>query len=839
VEERDTGRVFQMSSHEEESVGSKIEAPPAKLQYSPQDARSDLQKKTRRLSPDANSVSPTNSDAQGMTPQSSSEAQSQTERIDSVKEGIADEVMKPTEKSKMTDVDEEESESPVEVCEALDTERPSTPPVSQDTDSVKKSPSTVDNTQPVIGDTYTTVEESVSHSSGHSTIGHVRVESQTKAPFEATEVNRDGVKKVPMVVKIPGPAKDDVISAKLDCTSNDAEKVNDIPEVEALPVPAQESSSDDEADPDASFQSAQEVVDSTESTSVPGAGLPTTNHGIETGTTASVKTPAVEKPSSPLSTAVDAESQYTPVEADQHSTPPNSTTVANSEEEHDTTDPTKSTETTGTTTSPPSTEAMKQQGPQQTTTAQNSTTAGTASGGGNSETPAKPSGTANSANTQSSTAAMKSQGPQQTPSLNPFAKPPKSQRKKEKQQKKKKESKKEQEEKNAKVKIGNAASANLEPDVPVTGENSSSSDTKAQALILSADSDEQAPQAATDITGKGKAKVKTAAMSDEAPVIDGNDKGTISGKQTGGTTTNIPSEIDSVTHKAKAAQMTTVSEAKDSLDVPAFTCHAQSHEHNGVAHASDQSALNSVSTGGLLNVKDVPTAPKIKETVPAIPVINFNKPPSFARLRNSRPSSSASVTNATPKQLPLHGKSTCCTSQDLNTHNLMQKYPKLYPSLTLYPMQALIHCTRAKAPSLHRRQQPKSSIPHCRPPLSHPQLKMRPHSQRRRRTKRRRRSLLRHPLVSPPKRLSQASPPPLPMTLTTTLRTLSAIKCRTLMPFERPPKIQICTTTSSIARWLRRPPRRRLTKRRLARSRTMMRCATRNGRRSVLTTNAA
>jgi hypothetical protein len=670
TEERDTRRAIQASSHAEERVATKIEAQPAKLQYSPQDARSDLQKKTRPLSPDTNSVSPTDSDTQVMTPQSSQEAQLATERLEADKEGITDEVVESTAEAETTDSDKEEPETAIEVHNALKAEQPTVLSASKDTDSVKKLSSALRKMQHMISETGTIVEESVSQSTEHLTMGHARVGSQTKAPFEVTQAIPDGPKKVPMVVKIPGPAKDDLVSAKLTLILMNEEKAKDISEVEVLPAPVQELSSDDEADPNTSFQSGQEVVDSIESTSVPKVGSPSTSHGNEPGTATTVENSAVEKSSSPLSTAADATSHHTPVEADQKSTAPISMTVANSEENHDTAVSAKSTETTNATTSLPSTETMKQQGLQKTPIAKSSTIAGSIGGGGNSTTPANMFGTADTTVSQSSTATMKNQGPQQTPSLNPFAKLSKSQRKKDRQQKKKKkDSKKEQEDKTGKAKVGNAStdavsnppvcSADIEPDVPVNGNDSYSSGNKAQTPVSPTDANVQALQAATDTKGKGKA---AAAVSDEASVVDGKDEETISGKQTGGVTTNIPGEIDSVTPKAKAAQKTTAPEVKDFSGAPAFTFRAQSHDHNGGERASDQSALTAAfitaSTGGSVNANDARAAPTIKATVPAVPIINFNNPLSFAR--HSR-SSSASVTNTTPKQLPLHGKSSFFT----------------------------------------------------------------------------------------------------------------------------------------------------------------------------------
>jgi hypothetical protein len=664
-----------MSSHEEESIATTKESQTAKLQYSPQDARSDLQKKkTNPLSLDADSMSPTDLDVLRMMSQRSLGVKSTAERKEAVKEEISNKGLEPTVGPEMADVSREESGMSTAVRETLDVQQPTTSPPPICTDSVEELSSPLKILQPVMDGSNTTTEKIPLRCSvrEQTAVRHARVESQTKAPLEVIEAIRDGTEKVPMVVKIPGPANDDTMAEKLDSILTNAD-ANDAPQVNEKPVPTQAPGSDDEADPDVSFQSAQEVVDSTESTSVIGAGSPTTNHGNEPRKAAAVESPAKKELSLPITTATHEKSQHSPTEAEQPSTATATMVVGtNSEDKPYAVIVAESTETAITTTSQPSVEAMKQQEFQQMASAQStiqsSTAVGITSGNVyNTTVAANTTGTTNTIASQSSTTLMRNQGPQQTPSLNPFAKPSKSQRKKEKQQRKKKDLK------TVKANAGETSTAigsnspvsvmNIQPDTSVTGDASSSSENNTQTLPLATESNvPAAPHPTNGDKGKARGEVKAEAvdhLSDGASTGESNDNESISGKQTGGTATNIPGEIGSVTHKAKAAQMTTTPKAEDLSSALAFTCGAQSPKQEAAERTSDESTLTApfavAPVESLVKANDATNASRIKKTVPAVPNININAKSLSTRIHDGQPSS-ASVTNTSIKQLSLHSK---------------------------------------------------------------------------------------------------------------------------------------------------------------------------------------
>jgi hypothetical protein len=584
AEERDIRGFTQSSSHKAETVATDAKTQTTELQYSPQDVRSDLQK-TGVISSDADVVSPTR--------QSSPESKATTLREEPVQSEHSSDDVEAALGLESADMSKDEPEVQYDVRGTREEQQSFVLATSRGTYIVGKLSESQNIVQPTIDDANAIVKESPSHSSAEeqSATGHAHVETRTKAPFETIEANHDGDEKVSMAVKTAGTANDDDVQAKHIFTSTDGED-NNTPEADMKSATVQESGSDDEADHDVSFQSAQEVVDGTEPTAVAEAGSPTTNHGSDIGTAAAVESSIEEKNSHPQPTATDENSQPSSVQIAQTSSSPASTVVAmDSEDKHDTA-MAKGTEIPTTTISKPS------------------------------------------------AAAMKSQGPQQTPSLNPFAKPSKSQRKKDKQQQKKKGLQ------TAKAKVGEASTAtgssssapstNTQPNVPVTSGTLPSSD-QSQTPAPPTPSDAQVPQGTNVAKGKGKAKADAAAtdnLDNKTPVVEGKGKEATSGGQPGDDSEDITGETGLVTHEAKADQNAVTPERQNSSNALASTSGVHSTENNGAA-TTHILPLATASTGGSVKSDDAPTAPtastapKMKKTVPAVPNLKLNAGSAF------------------------------------------------------------------------------------------------------------------------------------------------------------------------------------------------------------------
>jgi hypothetical protein len=586
AEERNIGGFTQSLPHEAESVAPDAKVQTTKLQYSPQDVRSHLQK-TSVFSSDAGAVSPTRLDAPTITREDSPLSKAMTVREGPVQSEILSGAVEAALGLETADVSKDESEAPSDVRE-LEGHQSFAPAPSSETDIVEKLSVSQDIVQPTSDEANAIVGESPSQSPANEQTakGHAHVESGTKAPFETTEANRDGDEQVPMAVKNPDAANDDDDQAKRIITSTGG-KNNDVQEVDMKSATAQELGSDDEADHDASFQSAQEVVNDTELISVAAAGSPTTNHDSDIGTASAVKSSIEEENLLPQPTATDKNSQPSPVEAAQTSTTPASTVAAiDSEDKHDTVTA-KGTDITKITTSKPS------------------------------------------------AVAMKVQGPQQTPSLNPFAKLSKTQRKKDKQQQKKKDPK------TAKAKVGQASTAigssssahstSTQPNVPVTSATSSSSD-QSQTPAPLTPSDVQMPQA-TNVTKKAKADAPaTNNLENEAPVVEGKGKEAVSRNQPGGATGDTTGGTGPVTQEARADQNVATPEEQNSSSALASTPNLRFAEYNG--DATPTLPLAAASMGGSVKsdaAPTAPTAPKMKKTVPAVPNLKLNALSDFTR----------------------------------------------------------------------------------------------------------------------------------------------------------------------------------------------------------------
>jgi hypothetical protein len=233
-------------------------------------------------------------------------------------------------------------------------------------------------------------------------------------------------------------------------------------------------------------------------------------------------------------------------------------------------------------------------------------------------------------------------GPQQTASLNPFAKPSKSQRQKEKEQQKKEKKKKEQVGKGAKAKLEKASSlASLNGPTAATPTG-----IKEQAPTATSDIDDALAQItpATEVasvkeapaTDKGKGKAKVQLAVEEHPDRSFNEGGKegVLGKH-GGTTTKNSNETGSVTQKAKMLQRATGSPTKqNSSAASALPSRARCPSPN---LSSDSEQSGGTTSPRKIAVKDAvksdegPSAPKattIKNAPPAVPLNLYPRKPS-------------------------------------------------------------------------------------------------------------------------------------------------------------------------------------------------------------------
>lgn len=394
TETRHSRGVTRMSSHEEEDVAVLTEEQKSKLQYSPQDARSDLQKKVRCPSPEANPASrgsPQSQKTKVQQPSPDATKSSQTEQSLEGESTKAESVVQ----------DAQQSKPMAAVSNSTEAEQPIVPVHSGHSGNLEMSQD-LQAEQTVEDDAVAPTEKFLAEAPtqlGQIT-GHARVDSQTKATFEHIEDASRKSNGATMVAKVPSPVKQRDAQAQV--TSTIAED-RETPTVNIGTSQAPETGSDEDAGNDSSFMSAQEVVDNNDATTVHKEEPTSTNTGIEPSHTLVAESPVKEGAVASSSTA------HPTLPADQGSTSSVATTVDASAHTTDMSTSAKDVDTGVTTPAPP---------------------------------PAAP---------------VKKQGPQQTPSLNPFAKPTKSQRKKERELRKR-ESKKEQEGKTVKSKTGTAVS---------------------------------------------------------------------------------------------------------------------------------------------------------------------------------------------------------------------------------------------------------------------------------------------------------------------------------------------------------------------------------------------
>ncbi|KAH4599772.1 hypothetical protein HBI65_045000 [Parastagonospora nodorum] len=541
TETRHARGVTRMSSHEEEGATVLTEEQKSKLQYSPQDARSDLQKKASRPSPEANPVfreSPQSQKTNVRQPSPGATKASQTEQSlegESIKaESVVQDVQQPNLVAAVSN--STEAEQPIASIQSSDSDRLETSQVSYAEQTVEDD--ALAPTEKLLAGAPTQLRQELGQ-----TTGHVRVESQTKALFEQIEDDSGTSDGATVVVKVPSPEDGETLKVDLGTSQ------------------APETGSDEEAGNDSSFMSAQEVVDNNDATTVHKVEPTSTNTGTEPSNALVAESPVKEGAAASSPTAHPEPQQHSVLPANQDITSPVAVTVDTSAHTTDMSTSVKDIETAVMTPAPPS------------------------------------------------AAPLKKQGPQQTPSLNPFAKPTKSQRKKERELKKR-ELKKEQEGKTVKAKTSTALST---------------------PSVL---------ESTVEVNDESRATVETSAVDASASMTKDASKGTTSGKQTGADTANISREIGSVTQKAKM----------ESLDISGLLSHVQSPRSGDVPVPEQTAAqnLDVVAAGSVVKVDTATTATRAKKSV-ANPNLKLQAPSSSNRLQAIQSDSTASSQVEPPK----------------------------------------------------------------------------------------------------------------------------------------------------------------------------------------------
>jgi hypothetical protein len=595
-EERASRRVTRMSSHEEEAVPTNTEVQTAHV-YSPQDARSDLQKKT---SPQALSTDST----AGCSPKVQN---SKTSRVSTTGNLVAE----PTDTAEVGDMKDTTVDPLISESKVATKDEPATMTVQSDILSIEKqidvpafTPASTVGSLPVlptgslsaIDDSVTTVKKSLLKFTPPKqalNTGHNRVESQTQAILQ----NNDAAGMVAKLSDLPKDPVPEIVEAKR----------GEITETLSSSVPHHEREADGEQGANSSFLSAQEVIAKVDSTLAAGAESQLLDQGTkapenfapaQTSTKASVRplpsmTPEVpQEPAFIDSNILDHEVSATiPVQVTNNKEAPATTDSAD--------DPIMAT-----------------------------------------NLPQPP------------VVAVKKHGPQQTPSINPFG-ITKAQRQKEKEQKRK-EKRREQEEKAAKTKaekVGPSA-------VPrVTTTLTAKSDTERQtAIIASPQSEVLAKSSAASkyvaeqvnllpnsIKGKGKVKVKASVPDPTYHALQIGSEEEISGKQTGGNTTKFP---NAVTHKAKVAQKSIPSTTEEKFSrASALLSLALSPEHNSTLAPDSLKIVEYHTTASESDSLNATDRPKMRKTVPIVPnlslSLNLNLPP--ARSTTIQPGTSTTT----------------------------------------------------------------------------------------------------------------------------------------------------------------------------------------------------
>jgi hypothetical protein len=216
AKELDTRGVTRMSSHEEENVVLSAEAQANKLQYSPQDARSDLQKKASHPSPEADPASRGSPEAQKISMCQPSPVDAQAnQREQSAEEEPAVQCVQETQGA----------------TNAADTEQHTVASKFHDGGGIDASLESIPKEKSLEDDEAVAIEESSSRTPTQfaqepvATTGHVRVESQTKATYESADAFPGTGEAAAVVVKVPTPTKDNLLPLQQTPTMDEVEKV--------------------------------------------------------------------------------------------------------------------------------------------------------------------------------------------------------------------------------------------------------------------------------------------------------------------------------------------------------------------------------------------------------------------------------------------------------------------------------------------------------------------------------------------------------------------------------------------------------------------------------------
>jgi hypothetical protein len=627
-----------MPSTEEEAGAPQKDAQSAQM-YSSQDARSDLQK---RSSPEVLSL---DHPVEGNSVELNTETVSPTvQHEDTVKEEL--EVKDTAESALILGPTLANKDDPVDTTIEIDassTDEQAIKSVSNSTHIVEFEDTPAQLTEDSLPDdgALATAEDSVLQPSplGKSlTTEYEGFEPQTKAVLESTDT---------LAATVRLPDLDKTVEAMfMDATREETT------EIEPSSVPKGETEAEGEQEPDSSFLSAQEVIATTEATLVPAAEPRATDQEtVAAKTSASTEASAAR----PLHIAPETPEELIlsgPVPADQDTAALVPAQASNTEETELKVAPSNDIELT---TTPP----------------------------------------------QSLVTTAKKMGPQQTASINPFG-ITKAHRQKEREQKKK-EKRRELEEKAAKAKTEKAdrvgtvsykatsLTKNNNQDRAASMIPSSSSLVDPPAMAATTDAVDSPNTPPTSDEGKGKIKPKVSFTDSSGQALPVRGQETSSGKQNGGTTTEVP---NAGTHKAKVASkgMKAPTEEESSV-ATALLALAQSPDYDGPLtpnsstefdlhrQVSTESSVNSNDGSAKVelhlksSVKDsvtadaaqtVPVTPKVKKVVPPVPKLNLHLDSARRTVPQpdteaTRPSSSSSGASVTATQL---GKSVSGTDAD-------------------------------------------------------------------------------------------------------------------------------------------------------------------------------
>ncbi|KAF1944283.1 hypothetical protein EJ02DRAFT_420609 [Clathrospora elynae] len=517
-----------MSSHDEQSAITRVDAAAArpKASYSPQDARSDLHKKSARQSESGHPHFTGSPESQkSKRPQSSPTKQAKLTRgapIEKVStKAEATEVSGQADASGSTLVVAEVkmaiNNAPVSEESITDAAEPAVSTTSDSATTADKISATLEDTVSVIGEVADVLDHASSKPLEHQEvpkISHDDEKPRTKSNVELSPDNRasavDNLPKAEDAVPLAEPAITEAKNAK--------DKPSDVSMLDSTPHPADEPVSDDEAKNEISFHSAQEVQ--TEFAQVELQSEPQNELIANQGTTTSTlscteKAPQPTDTFSPSVTSeeIKQEESQAPLTQSEQQVTATSTPEATSQDIQED----KAVHAQDLTAMPPEKVVVA---------------------------PA-PDGEAMTTSTEASPVeAKKRHGAQQMQSLHPFAKPNK---RKEKEAKKKQQKKDEKAMAFTKPDGGTAVQAKTE-------QPKASGDTPADAEtpVKPAKEATASQTAQSSKKFKGRTKVATACTADQEKLVEIKDEQ--SGKPNGDSASKVPKEIDSVTHKADVAE---------------------------------------------------------------------------------------------------------------------------------------------------------------------------------------------------------------------------------------------------------------------------------------------